>query len=381
MNRSLFFILSAFLLLSSCELKPKKIRQTVLLTNTIDRFRTDVGITIPRDSLITNDTTLLPILKKKDGTLLSSQIDDLNKDGHWNTLSFICNFQPNEQISVSVEWVKPSDYPDFQRQSIDPFEENESMISGIDNPELKNDSIGILKNNRVGDSYEQHAGAGKDIMSIARSTGIGCLSIADGKTLIALNGDTSLTSGQIDSIRKTLITHGPVRSIIQIDYFGWNTIVAKVNVQQIITIWSGRHGYKNTITTQNLPEGYPLATGVINNSRNSDPIFREYKYGYSALMTHDLESLNKEYYAGMALIIPNDNLTKTETLSFSKDNSAVTQWSAILKPDREGVTTYYVYGNWEREYAGFRSADFFEQYIDYETLYLANPIQVRLKSE
>lgn len=392
-------------LLLSCGQKAAKTNQRFLLTNPTDRYRIDADITLSRDSLILPGNDLWPIARKLDGTVLPGQADDLTGDGKWNELALQCSFQPNETLSITIDWVKPSDYPRFKKHltaRFDPRSGTSGSLSSIRNfvpYQLKEagwgndkiafsrifetsgsselpDSAGILSNNRVADTYQLKAGKDKDILNIALSTGIGEPVLLNDSSVIPLSPFPGTKPGETDSVTYTLLTSGPVRTVFTVNFYGWNDGKNRYDLSQTVTMWAGRSGYENKITLRPQPIGYALGVGL-NQTDSLSRIFRSYEYGYIAMMTHDLVSSNKKYYAGMALIVPKTNFTKTETLTSSPSGPVPPLWLAWLAPDPRNEFTFYLYGAWERENAGYRSAAYFEQFIDYETLYLANPIQVK----
>lgn len=302
------------------------------VTNPTDRYRNNAGIVIDRTQLNIPDSTLLPVIYDKSGKLILSQLDDIDQDGKWDELAFICDFKPNESYTVKLTWVTPEKYPTFK------------------------DSI---RTSAGEESFKQFTAGGYNILQEADSMGLGEIAV--------YSKDSACSIGKPDYL---LISEGPVRRILGIERKGINA--SSTRIAELVTIWAGHNGYKKEVALINMPDNISLITGIQDNTLNQDTTFRAYEYGYTALMAHTQDT--GSHYTGMAIIIPKEYYTKRGYTTCGDHQL----WYAGLKPDAKNKLAFYVYGAKEKDNEGFRSADYFEEFINYETLYIDKPIEVNI---
>ena len=317
---------------TGCHQQKKSESLVIEMTNPTDRYRDNAGIVIERSKLNYPDSKLLPVLYDNNGKLIVSQLDDIDQDGQWDELAFICNFAPNENRTATLTWVTSEKYPTFK------------------------DSI---QTSAGKESFKQFTASGDSILQEADSIGLGEIAVYSNKATYPIGKPNYL-----------LISEGPVRRIYGIDRK--ESKVSAGRIAEMVTIWAGHKGYEKEIALINMPPNTLLLTGIKDNVLNQDTTFRAYEYGYVALMAHTLEK--KSYYTGMAIIIPDEYYTRRGYTAYKGLNL----WYAELKPNAENKVTFYVYGAKEKDNEGFRSADYFEEFIDYETLYIDNPIEINL---
>lgn len=331
MRFTMLFTLMATAVITGCH-QQKRESLFIEMTNPTDRYRNNAGIVIDRTQLNIPDSTLLPVLYDNDGKLIFSQLDDINQDGKWDELAFIAEFTPNETYKIRLDWVVPDKYPTFK------------------------DSIQTSSGKK---SFKQLTAGGYNILQEADSIGLGEVATYSEKSACPM--------GEPDYI---LISEGPVRRIFGIDRKEPDS--ASSRIAELVTIWAGHNGYEKQVALINMPENTALITGIRDNSLNQDTTFRAYEYGYVALMAHTQET--KSYYTGMAIIIPKTYYTGRGYTPCGDHKL----WYAGLKPNMENKLVFYVYGTKEKDNEGFRSANFFEEFIDYETLYIDKPIEVNI---
>ena len=108
------------------------------------------------------------------------------------------------------------------------------------------------------------------------------------------------------------------------------------------------------------------------------PYEKEQFGDYTAMMTHDKQTYNKEWYMGMALIIPNDNLA--ETFDAPKDSADIIRtWCARLKPDMGGLYHFNAYAAWELTDSKFSDREYFFSLIGDYADKMNRPYKVILK--
>lgn len=331
MRSTMLLTLMATILFTGCR-QQKSESLLIELTNPTDRYRNNAGIVIDRSQLSIPDSTLLPVIYDNNGKLILSQLDDIDQDGKWDELAFISEFTPNESRTVKLTWVAQEKYPLFK--------------DSVQTPAGK-------------ESFKQLTAGGYNILQEADSIGLGEIAV--------YSKESAYPVGEPDYL---LISEGPVRRIFGIDRKEAGAPSARI--AELVTVWAGHNGYEKEVALINMPEDTLLITGIRDNALNRDTTFRAYEYGYVALMAHTQET--GSYYTGMAIIIPEKYYAKRGYITCGNHKL----WYAGLKPDAENKLVFYVYGAKEKDNEGFRSADYFEEFIDYETLYIDEPIEVNI---
>lgn len=398
----------------------------IVLENVDKDARIDEALSFTREQLRAENTTLLPVVKDEKGEAVACQADDIDGDGKWDELAFVYSLDAARKAILSLDWVKPEDYPQFTprtnvrygkmktpgdirelktdmhgkynlaRGDGYPYQmdgvawENDKMgfrhyfdgrncrdVFGKRVPDMVLDTVGIRPEGIPGDTYHVLADWGRDIMSAANSFGLGGLALQTRDSLVRLGVTIDKTVDNVDSTRYTLVTEGPVRSVFRLDFYGWEVPGGKIDVDETVTVWAGKFGYENTIKTSELPDSTYLVTGIVANF--NDMPYEKKLYGdYTAMMTHDKQTYNKEWYMGMALIIPDGNLIETFDAPESGADIIKT-WCARLQPDAAGLYRYNAYAAWELTDPGFTDREYFFSLIGGYADKMNKPYKVSLK--
>ncbi|MEG1617287.1 MAG: DUF4861 family protein [Bacteroidales bacterium] len=434
----LFLFLFWILLTGSCSQKFQRV--TLFLQNPADIEYPDAPVVIPRAAFQISDTSLLPIIVDKAGNYVPCQNDDLNGDGVWDHLAFTYDFDRLDSLSLYIEWLPREEFPRFEKRTnirfakqvapkaplkeftmdyhtydltplrtFNPYQlegpswENDKIgfrhrfdgsniysVMGKKSKTMVLDSVGILPNGEVGDTYHEMHDWGMELMDVSNQTGFGGISLLTSGKHLRLGAAEGFNTDNVDTTYYTLIAEGPVRSMLRLDYKGWDTGNGKMNLTQYITIWAGQRYYKSVLIPQELPDSVHLITGIPlkgkknkseEEQRNEALNLRRYETGYIAMMTHEIQSAGYPYYLGMALIIPQENYVRSFKPAPTHSKEFKEQWSAMLKPDRKGTVTYYVTGAWELEDEGFKSADYFVRFIGNEVIRFSHPIKWKITGE
>src|SRR5690606_24172255 len=76
------------------------------------------------------------------------------------------------------------------------------------------------------------------------------------------------------------------------------------DAQELVEIWPGFHGYKNTISFTGLRGDEQAIIGLVN-SRTDKPLKEVYADDdWVVLATHDMQTYEKEWWLGLALVLP-----------------------------------------------------------------------------
>ena len=397
---------------------------TVHLENATALERPDESFVLKYDQFNRTEDGLLPVVREKDGRYVPSQADDLDGDGRWDELAFAYTLAPRQSADLQVEWVAQADYPVFRdRTSVRygkmtspgnivpltsdvhgkhnlprgegyPYQmdgvawENDRMgfrhyydgrncrdVFGKRVPDMTLDTVGIQASGHPGDTYHVLADWGRDIMSAAGSFGLGALAMWSQDSLVRSGVLQEDRTDIIDSTHYQLIVEGAVRSVFRMRFQGWEVRGHKVDVTETTTIRAGKYGYENVIEPVALPPGDTLVTGIVCSLNDRPAVENQIGDRFTVMMTHDRHSYNREWFMGMALIVPEENRLATFHTP-DGDADIVKTWCVKLKPGSDGRIRFNVYAAWELQDERFTQSDFFFDLIEKEAERLASPVQV-----
>ncbi len=413
------------LLVLACGKNEKALHIT--LTNPSDTVRVDESFVIRREQLnIDESSELVPVLMDESNNFIPCQYDDVDGDGRWDELAFVCDLPSMVRLNLKIDWVNPKKYPVFPYRTnirygkmITPgnIKELKTDVHGseglprgegypyqMDGPAWENDKVGFRhyfdgRNNRdvfgkllpamvldtvgitvdgmPGDTYNVMRNWGRDILMVGRSLGVGGIAMQLPDTLIRLGVLPEQTVDNVDSTRYTLITKGTVRSMFKLNYYGWKVGECKIDLQEIITIWAGKYGYESLVTTNALPQNARLVTGLVTLENEKPQVSRLHSDKYLSMNTHDLQANKKEWYLGLGLVLPVSNVDTLFEASSLNSNIRNT-WCAGLKPDLNGEYRYRVYAAWEMSDKRFINRDFYLGMINDYIERLCNPVLMEI---
>lgn len=413
------------ILIFSCGKERKPLQIT--LFNPSDTIRSDEAFVLDRKQLNADDDRIsVPVLTDESGKFVPCQYDDLDGDGCWDVLAFVYDLSPSAQLRLKVNWTYPEKCPvfpyrtnvrygkmvaagDIQALKTD-VHYREDLARGegypyqLDGPAWENDKVGFRhyfdgRNNRdvfgkllpamvldtvgitstgvPGDTYNVMRDWGRDILIVGRSLGLGGIAMQLPDTLIRLGILPEQTVDNVDSTRYTLITKGPVRSMFKLSYYGWQVGEAKVDLEEVITIWAGKYGYESSITTSKLPPKARLVTGLVDIENEQPQVRKEHAGKYLSMNTHDRQANRKEWYLGLGLVIPATNVDTLFEASQLNSNIRST-WCVGLKPDLNGKYSYNAYAAWEMNDLRFRDRNFYLNMIDHYVSRMCTPAKVEI---
>lgn len=421
--RIIYILCALVVSFSSCQ---EKAATTIVLQNPINKERVDESFKLSRAELKAASESLVPVVKKLDGTYVPCQADDIDRDGVWDELAFVYTLKGEEKVELMVEWVSVSDYPVFERrtnirygkmtspghveelafdmhgkhnlprsvnypyQMDGPAWENDKIafrhyfdgrncrdLFGKRLSEMVLDTVGIRADGYPDNTYQVLREWGCDILSAANSFGLGGLALQLPDTLVRMGVESKDTVDIIDSSHFEIITEGPVRSMFRLDFIGWDVLGTKIDVHETVTIWAGKQGHEEDIRTSTLPENAVLVTGIVANNNTKEPVEKQYDGKWISMITHDKQTVNKDYELGMALLIPQEQLV--ETFHTPDTGSGILKtWCAKLKPGEKGYH-YQVYAGWELGVDSFSEREDFIRLIDTYADNLNHPAIVTIK--
>ena len=342
-----------------------------------------------------------PLVKTSEGQEVPAQLIDRDQDGQWDELFFVSDFAAREKKGFTVEWVKepplyqvrtsvrfgvrdaldaivvprlkdtfyPHELPGvngYQPYQTDgPSWENDMVgfrhyldgrnskdVFGKKVSHMSPDHVGINEEGVTEDNYHVMEEWGRDILSVGNSLGIGGVSLEIGgerlRRLGIIEGDPK---GNVDSTLFSILDEGPVYSRIRFDYRGWKPLEEdrSYNLTETVEIWPGFHGYKNTVALAN-PQGDEVALVGLVNSRTEKPLKVIYEdENWIVVGTHDKQTYEKEWYLGLALVLPKSAFINT--IKAPEKGRISTTYLARMKVDQP--FSYYAMACWELRDQGF----------------------------
>ena len=412
-----FFLISC---LFSCS--DRKTRIT--LTNPEDLALVDKAISIARGEIpVIPREDAFPILMAA-GDTIPAQLDDLDGDGRWDELFFVADLAPEGTLDLELSWTDSElslpagtnvafgkregrDLP-VKPITADTLEANEiHALLGYqpyqtDGPSWENDKVGfrhyfdgrnskdlfgkkvatmslekvgISAQGSVEDNYHVMNDWGRDVLAVGNSVGIGGINLMIGDTLSRIGTAAGDSVTNVERSTFSITKEGSVRSIIDFNYLNWKPFDRTYQVHERVSIWPGMYAYQNTVSVAGLQGDETLLVGLVNsNTRNS---LKEINVGdkYVVLLTHDQQSYEREWWLGLALILPRDiylgNGEAPKTGIFSNT------FYGKLKVEEQLPVTYFAVGCWEISDEGFRDPVYFEDYV----VNLARQLGVDVKVE
>lgn len=424
-RRNLFIALAtASVVFASC-VKEKQL----IVENPTDISRADEVLFLERQQINSSfpapQVGMLPVIINGKDTL-ASQVDDLNADGEWDELVFLVNFHPKEKIALHVAYVQADAYPVFEKrtnlrlginQGDDTYKEvdyymapsvNEpfNIIAQGESVSWENDKMGFrtyfdcrnvkdlfgkLKPGLIIDkiqtpemgSYHELADWGMDILHCGNSLGAGGLAMLENDSLYRL--------GSTETYEYQKITEGPVRSVFDLKYGGWNVADQNLSAVERISIYPGKYWFQSDVTVSGFEGEKQLATGIVTSYLTTEPQHFKANADYDAIATLDKQSENHDEL-GMAVMLKADEVTK---VARSTDVNYFDKYPTVPEKDFSNVIseTYYVAQKisndiparhyfaavWGLENPKWGQMSEFKSYLSEEAEKLSNPIVVTIQ--
>lgn len=344
-NKQMKFFLWFFLagLLFSCEKEAM-----LMFQNLQNSERPDEVIVLAKEDLQLKfgiNEGLFPLFRDAEGSLVPFQLDDMDSDGNWDEVALLLSFSKGETREIKVEWTEGGENypPEFEKRTnlrlgirqedgsykeVDqyqalPCSDGFEIIAQGESVTWENDKIGFrnyfdcrnvkdifgkrmprmiaddVGTPALGD-YHSLADWGMDVLHCGSSLGSGGIAMMKNDSLFRL-GSTRVYEYQ-------KITEGPVRSVFDLRYEGWDVDGQLLNATERITIYPGKYWFESEVTVNECPENSQVVTGIVTSLLKRDPF--EFAAGdFQCIGTHDVQSLNKDEL-GMAVIVPKDQAGK-----------------------------------------------------------------------
>ncbi|MFT6856127.1 MAG: hypothetical protein ACJA0X_002104 [Cyclobacteriaceae bacterium] len=397
-------LLTAFLIFTACDKQ-----KAILLINESDLDLENQPIVVLRSYFDLSADDFVQLTNSK-GKVITAQHDDIDGDGQWDEIGLALDFTSKEEIAIKYETVEEaglqvfpiktaaylgvSEKRDGNFQSVsqntrpdDHVAQSTPFLYQYEGPGWESDLVAFrgyfdsrngkdifgkttsdLKIHKIGLSgnYHELQDWGMDILKVGNSLGAGAIAILKNDSLYRLTKTSNAT------FRK--IAQGPVRSVIELDYQGWDVVGEKYNLKETISIWAGKRHYESVISFSGS-EKDTLVTGLVNlkNLTSNKLNVR----GSNILYTHGRQSENKDML-GMAVVVPEENIVMFSEAP--KKGSGITNtYTAMLKPV-DGIYQFSFYVGWEAENRSFQDEAFFIEALEKLTTSQQNTITIKISN-
>jgi hypothetical protein len=365
-----------------------------------------------------------PLFKTKDGSLIAFQLDDLDNDGNWDEVAILLNFAPEETVDVDVEWTDGTNYPpafdkrtnlrlgitqpDGSFEEVDyyralPCSDGFEVIAQGESVNWENDKIGFrnyfdcrnvkdlfgkrlpemiidkIHTPELGD-YHKLADWGMDVLHCGSSLGSGGIAL--------LKNDSLFRLGSTEVYEYHKIVEGPVRSVFELRYEGWDVDGEMLAAIERISVYPGKYWFESDVTVQDAPEGSQVVTGIVTSHLKRQPF--EFSAGnFQCIGTHDVQSLNEDEL-GMAVIVPQNEAGKigrTTDINFfrlgyetvpEKGFSHIISETYYIGQNFESgkPAKHYFFSVWGLDKDQWKTEEGFRKYIAEEAEKLSEPIVI-----
>ncbi|VAW21908.1 hypothetical protein MNBD_BACTEROID01-1900 [hydrothermal vent metagenome] len=415
-----FFIVALLFVVVACT-----DAQIVTFVNPLNIERADELVVLTKSQLageITLQQGMLPVFTVGGG-FVSSQVDDLDGDGEWDEVALLLDFKPDEKIEAEVGFVTAGNYPEFVKRTnlrlgiaqeghsykeVDYYKapackDGFKIIAQGESVSWENDKIGFrdyfdcrnvkdlfgkLKPELIIDkigtpemgSYHKLADWGMDILHCGSSLGSGGIALMKDDSLYRL--------GSTETYEYQKITEGPVRSVFELRYGGWEVGGYTLKAVERISIYPGKYWFESDVTVTGNPEGSEIATGIVTSKLKKEPFVFD-TYGWKCIGTHDVQSLNNDEL-GMAVIIPakeTGKIGRTSNTNFFKlgfqtvvekgfSNIISETYYITQKCESGKPAKHYFFAVWGLDKAQWKTEGGFKRYISEEANKLSSKIKI-----
>ena len=204
---------------------------------------------------------------------LPSQVDDLDGDGKGDELAFQVDLAPHQTRIVTVSygdqeriWRLRSDYQQrtaalFSRRFEGLGWESERVAfrvyfdprNAIDLYGKRRPTLQLAMYASPDYTYHDESPEGRDIYKVGDAIGIGSVAaLVDGKVIKV---------AEVKERKWRIISSGPVRTIVELEYDGWNAGGKLIDLRSRITQWAGERGFTHSIFA-NSADDIEFVTGV-----------------------------------------------------------------------------------------------------------------------
>src|SRR3984957_20050893 len=210
---------------------------------------------------------------------LPSQADDLDGDGRADELAFQIDLGPHQTRIITVSygdqgrvWRLRRDYEQrtaalFSRKIEGLGWESERVAfrvyfdprNAIDLYGKRRPTLQLGMYASPDYTYHDESPEGRDIYKVGDAIGIGAVAaMVDGKTIKV---------AEVKERKWRIVASGPVRTVVELEYNGWNAGGKLIDLRSRITMWAGERGFTHTIFAKSADDlefvtGLPAKPGI-----------------------------------------------------------------------------------------------------------------------
>lgn len=413
--------------LLSCQSGDEQQGQQLVLKNQSSIALTDKAIAVKREDFKFIPTGKpFPLLMNSQGDTIPAQLDDLDGDEQWDELFFVTDLAPEEEQELQLSWLDSNpDYPArttvrFGKRSakdspVQPAESDTLYADGLpksigyqpyqtDGPSWENDkvgfrhyfdgrnakdvfgkkvsymspeNVGINEAGAVEDNYHVMEAWGRDILAVGNSAGLGgiALLIDDQPSRIGVTVNDS-----INNVEKTtfkILSKGPVRSVMHFGYHNWQAGGRNYSIEENTSIWPGMYAYHNSASVSGLQGDEALLIGLVNINTDQPPTEIEVNDEWIVLLTHDQQTYEKEWWLGMALILPRD--AYQGYIQAPESGPLSHSYFGKMKIENDQPLSYFAVAGWELSDEGFKDPAYFRNYVQDLTAQITAKVDVQVR--
>jgi unsaturated chondroitin disaccharide hydrolase len=289
---------------------------------------------------------------------LPSQVDDLDGDGKADELAFQVDLAAHQSRIVTISygdgnriWRLRSDYKQrtaalFSRKIEGLGWESERVAfriyfdarNAIDIYGKHRPTLQLAMYASPDYAYHDESPEGRDMFKVGDSIGIGAVAgMVDGKLIKVAD---------VKERKWRILSIGPVRSIVELEYDGWNAAGKIIHLRSRITQWAGERGFEHAISADSgnnftFVTGLPVKPGISPvNSEKDSPVtwiatWGEQVVAPGATATEEIQGQN----LGLAV------LTTTQGAQLRDDAKN----HLVEFPAKGGSAAWYALAAWDQE--------------------------------
>lgn len=196
-----------------------------------------------------------------------------------------------------------------------------------------------------------------DILKVGNSLGAGGLALESNGNIYRL--------ADADSTFFQLIGSGPIRSIIELNYHGWDIEGQKYKLTERISIWAGSWGYQSEVTMDPIPPDSRFVVGMVN---LKDPaMIRPMNFEDKVIAVSHARQSENEDMLGMAVSVPKEAFWRLDK-SPDEGEGITHSWMMMAKPDANGQLAYQFFAGWEQSNALFAVPEHWTEAVQAEVM-------------
>ncbi|MDD4645065.1 MAG: glycoside hydrolase family 88 protein, partial [Bacteroidales bacterium] len=208
-------------------------------------------------------------------------------------------------------------------------------------------------------------------------------------SLAMVEGDSLYRLGSTPVYRYVKIADGPVRTLFELRYKGWEVNGQQYEAIERITLWVGKYWFQSAVTVKDFSGEKQLATGIVTSKLDNEPVQFQANDNYTTLLTHGKQSLNNDILA-MAVMAPTKDFVKTgktsnndyyklgyptvPAKSFSQVISETCYLSQKIRSNTPSV--HYFFALWGLENPVWNQQEPVKEYIRSEADRLSRPVSI-----